>query len=156
MLDPIILENLRKAKELRKKEKLEQEKKKREKTEREEKETKSERKKKRQRITQEKIEKIIEMLENGYTFDEISKQLNVSHITIVRIKKTYNVQKGYRLKLQSRGKHRNIVVTIPKEYLNKLNLKKGDYVFMRIMELDGKLAIVVTPWEEDSISPKHL
>jgi len=144
MLDPIILENLRKAKELRKHER-EQEKKKREKTEREEKE-KSERKKKRQRITQEKIEKIIEMLENGYTFDEISKQLNVSHITIVRIKRAYNVQKGYRLKLQSR-KQGHIVVTIPKEYLEKFNLKKGDYVFMRIEEINGKPAMVITPWE---------
>jgi len=144
MIDPIILENLRKAKELRKCER-EQEKKKREKTEREEKETKSMRKKKRQRITQEKIEKIIEMLENGYTFDEISKQLNVSHITIVRIKRAYNVQKGYRLKLQSR-KQGHIVVTIPKEYLEKFNLKKGDYVFMRIEEINGKPAMVITPW----------
>ena len=145
MIDPIILENLRKAKELRKRER-EQEKKNREKTEREEKE-KSERKKKRQRITQEKIEKIIEMLENGYTFDEISKQLNVSHITIVRIKRTYNVQKGYRLKLQSR-KQGHIVVTIPKEYLEKFNLKKGDYVFMRIEEINGKPAMVITPWRD--------
>ena len=146
MLDPIILENLRKAKELRKKEKLEQEKTKREKTEREEKE-KSERKKKRQRITQEKIEKIIEMLENGYTFDEISKQLNVSHITIVRIKRAYNVQKGYRLKLQSR-KQGHIVVTIPKEYLEKFNLKKGDYVFMRVEKVNGKPAMVIIPWRD--------
>jgi len=141
MIDEITLENLRKVKE-RKREKK-----------RKEKEDKCKEKKERRgsaketRISQEKVKKIVEMLEKGYTYNEISSKLKVSHPTIAKIKKQYNVQKGYKLKIINKGRGQT-GVTIPKEYLNKLNLKKGDYVFMRITELDGKLAIVITPFQK--------